>query len=917
MKKSYTFGLASLVVTLAKKQTTKRIGFVAGLLLAFGMTAFSQTYYYLRTDSLKPGTTTVVKPATSNVKAWTTDPGGTITAPGATIPANFTADGQIFVVQTNGYSNSNAKGWVISGAGSKLVIGTKDSVVSFTSNSNSSLTGTVDVLGKSTFVIQVANTSTISFGTIDVGSTVRFGGNANGSIQQVIAANYYNLSLQAGGATYASVTLPQATIGVAGVFTPRVANMYGSTIDFNGAGGQTIPGGTYYNLTISGNKAVSDSLKGGINIAGAFTNNSTGAALVPYTVGLTGGVPTPAASTLNFLGLSPQSIGDKSLYNLTFSNGVPLNVTGMNYANSTITLAQANPELAIGQKISQNTYSAANIRSNPLTLDTTAVITAISDTVVTLSKPLKVRLFVSPVGHPQPGTNIDTVYAISYDAVGLTITLDPSGSYPYNANDTIKGQLLNGNGFIASVNGNVITVTKALANVYNLATVAIGSGNSLPSAKTVTGTLNLLGTFTPGIGTITTTGTTFNYRGKKQNVAGGANLVYHNLVINQDSATTAALAASTVVEGTFTLQSGKLTTNATNKLLTLGESAVFTPVTNDTFFVAGGLAKKFASTKPFTYKIGAVVAGAGIPRTVTVTPATAEAKTYTVNYAVGKTSNSTKIDSATIVTLDTLAYYNVALGGYTPGVDTSAQISFEFVPSSYYQDSAITLAHYFHGKYTAGAPPVTFTGTPVTFTTWGYDSTFGRYTIATASAALLPVKIGTVSAALQANKSVKVSWSSYTERSLSKYVVEGSVDGTSFVVKGSLPARGAAQYSFTDLTPNAGTNYYRIKAIDVNGKATYSAVVSIKQTGLISSAIAVYPNPVRNKQLNFVLNTDASNYTLRITSVLGQSVVARTISHNGGTASYSVALPSDLAKGTYFVKLSNGKDQLTKTITVE
>ena len=915
MKKSYTLGLASLVVTLAKKQTTKRIGFVAGLLLAFGMTAFSQTYYYLRTDSLKPGTTTVVKPATSSVKAWTTDPGGTITAPGATIPANFTADGQIFVVQTNGYTNSNAKGWVISGVGSKLVIGTNDSVVTFTSNSNSSFTGTVDVVGKSTFLIEVANTSTINLGKLDVGSTVRFGGNSNGSIQQVIPFNYQNLSLASAGTAYAPVTLPQATIGVAGVFTPRVSNMYGSTIDFNGGGGQTIPGGTYYNLTISGNKSVSDSLKGTINIAGKFSDNSTGAALVPYTLGLTNGVPTPAASTLNYLGLStPQSLGNQSLYNLTFSNGIPLNVTTMNYANSTITLAQANPELAVGQKVSLNTL---NIKSNSITLDTTAVITAINnDTVITLSKPVEIRLFVNPVGHA-PGTNVDTVYATSYDPVGLTVTLDPNGSYPFNVNDTIKGQLFNGSVLLTAVNGNVLTA-KSMINAYNIGTISIGSGNDAPVAKTITGTVNLLGTFTPSIGTITTTGTTFNYHGKRQNIAGGANLVYNNLVINQDSATTAALAASTVVEGTFTLQSGKLTTNTTTKLLTLGENATFTPVTNDTFFVNGGLAKKFASTKAFTYKVGTVVAGAGIPRTVTVTPLTADAKTYTVNYGTGKTSNATRLDTSTVSTIDTLSFYNVALSGYTPGVDTSAQLSFELIPSSYYQDSSITLAHYFHGKYTADAPLVTFTGTtPLTFTTWGYDSTFGRYVLATASASLVPVKFGTVSASLLANKSVKISWESYTESSVSKYVVEGSTDGINFSTKGSLPAKGAAQYSFIDNSASAGVNYYRIKAVDVNGKLTYSSVVTVKQVGLVSTNISVYPNPVKNKQLNFVLSTDASNYTLRVTSILGATVVAKTINHNGGTASYSVALPSNLAKGTYFVKLSNGKDQLTKTITVE
>ena len=75
--------------------------------------------------------------------------------------------------------------------------------------------------------------------------------NFNGAGAQTIPAfDYNNLTSSSTGArTLAS----SGTVGVAGTFTPGT-NTYtitGSTVDFNGAGAQTIPAFDYNNLTSS------------------------------------------------------------------------------------------------------------------------------------------------------------------------------------------------------------------------------------------------------------------------------------------------------------------------------------------------------------------------------------------------------------------------------------------------------------------------------------------------------------------------------------------------------------------------------------------------------------------------------------------------------------------------------------------
>jgi len=912
MKKSYTFGLASLVVTLAKKQTTKKIGFVAGLLLAFGMTAFSQTNYYVITDSIATGKTAITAATVTKAKFWSTN--GSVTGQR---PADFVTDGQIFNIQATGLSNT--KVWVVSGVGSKIVVGTDTTTtLTFTSTSPSSITATIDVKPKSTFIYNSLSTSTIIWGTLSTGSTVNFGGSTAG-FQEVIPASYANLSLKVNAGGYPAILPNGKTVSVSGVFTPRGGQIYGSTIVFNGGGGQVIPAGTYYNLSITGNKTNPDTLRGNVVVEGTYTNSSTGATIQPYTVNPTTKLITNSTLTLN--GFGAQTIGNHPFYNVTFANGQNSYISSINNSAATVTLQAPDPELSVG-----NIVTAKNAA---FSLDSaTSIVSITNDTVLTLSNAPTLQLFVHEVSGAR-----DTAFIKSWNvAINVDSSFVLTAAPKFNVGDTVSATIIGAPTYgktapftataaaiVSSINGNTITVKQisnkgfALTSVNNLGAINFGNSTGKPSAKTISGLVSIAGTLTVGTAPVTATGSTVEFIGKKQNVPG---ITYNNLVINQDSSTTAALQASALVTGTFNLQNGKLTTTAT-RLLTLD---VNTPITIgcDTCFINGPLAKNFTSSNSFSYPIGYVSkAGVSYSKTVLVQPKTADAKTFTATYTHTKIANATNVDSTTINAIaDTVAFFTIGVSNYNTGVDTAAKLTFEFHPT-YAIDSSLVLAHYINGKFTAASSPFINTGVKLNVTTSDYDLVFGRYTLGIASPTLVPVKIGTVSAALQANKSVKISWNSYTETNVSKYIVEGSVDGNNFATKGSLSARGAAQYSFTDLTPSAGTNYYRIKAIDVNGKATYSAVVSVKQTGLVNTNISVYPNPVKNKQLNFVLSTDAANYTLKVTSILGQSVVARTISHNGGTASYSVALPSNVAKGTYFVKLSNGKDQLTKTITVE
>ncbi len=159
--------------------------------------------------------------------------------------------------------------------------------------------GTTQGNGTYNIAKSFTNTGTFSSGTSVV--------NYNGSVAQTIAAlNYYDLAVTLNGTRTVTIS---GTVGVANTFSPAASTTSyittGSTINFNGSGGQTIPAFSFNNITVSGGNT--KTAGGSINIVGDLTlganttlalssNNITLKSSATATARLTS-VPTTAAIT--------------------------------------------------------------------------------------------------------------------------------------------------------------------------------------------------------------------------------------------------------------------------------------------------------------------------------------------------------------------------------------------------------------------------------------------------------------------------------------------------------------------------------------------------------------------------------------------------------------------------------------------
>jgi hypothetical protein len=299
---------------------------------------------------------------------------------------------------------------------------------------------------------------------------------------------------------------------------------------------------------------------------------------------------------------------------------------------------------------------------------------------------------------------------------------------------------------------------------------------------------------------------------------------------------------------------------------------------------------------------------------VTITPA-GTAEDYTISAFNGATVNAlpngTPFDAtkkATIVDAVWTIKANTTPSGAV-GVQFGWPASLEGSAFTGYANNQIGIANY----TTDWSAFATATADNTANTASANQSSFGSFIVGNINT-ILPVKFTSITAT-SVNGGNKVSWQVATEISVDKYIVESSTDGIHFSTIGFVKATASSSYSFVDIQPSTGTNYYRILAQDFSGSGSYSSVVNIGVSLILNySGISVYPNPIVNHTVNIAIyNNQAANYTVQIIDPTGKIIVNKYINHTGVTSNYSIELPSGIATGNYFVTVKD----ITKTVLVK
>lgn len=177
---------------------------------------------------------------------------------------------------------------------------------------------------------------------------------------------------------------------------------------------------------------------------------------------------------------------------------------------------------------------------------------------------------------------------------------------------------------------------------------------------------------------------------------------------------------------------------------------------------------------------------------------------------------------------------------------------------------------------------------------------YNKQSIILLSADVSPLRIG------ELDEKYTLSWSLFTNTQLSHFEVQRTNDGEIWETLGIVSVEISDQeqtYSFKDIHPTRGKNYYRLKMIDFNGGFRYSNTVLQLSD---ENQVFLYPNPVST-----VLHVWGLQNGVKIVDLMGKEVV---IDHDK-IEFYGEDLQVDVSRlhsGTFFLHTTQGYVRFVK-----
>jgi surface protein len=170
---------------------------------------------------------------------------------------------------------------------------------------------------------------------------------------------------------------------------------------------------------------------------------------------------------------------------------------------------------------------------------------------------------------------------------------------------------------------------------------------------------------------------------------------------------------------------------------------------------------------------------------------------------------------------------------------------------------------------------------------------------------ITPVTLLNFTAEAQANNTALLQWATVTEANNKGFDVQRSTDGASWIdlafVNSQAPGGNSSlqlHYQYTDNSPFAGNNYYRLKQVDLSGTATYSAVRELSFNNL--ATLQASPNPASGEVRVTLPAGAGNNVPYKLTGTNGSVILSGTMSNISGYGRISV---SNVASGLYFLQI--------------
>lgn len=165
---------------------------------------------------------------------------------------------------------------------------------------------------------------------------------------------------------------------------------------------------------------------------------------------------------------------------------------------------------------------------------------------------------------------------------------------------------------------------------------------------------------------------------------------------------------------------------------------------------------------------------------------------------------------------------------------------------------------------------------------------------------VLPVEWLTFTAQKR-QQTVLLNWQTAQEQNSDRFEIERSANGINYTTIGTVAAAGntssVTDYSFTDYHPLNGSNFYRLKQIDMDGRFSYSKI-AVVDFGRIAR-LSVFPNPASGV-LNARWGNDKQYTALQVLDAAGRLILQRSIPATSTSMEVDI---HQLNRGAYILQL--------------
>ncbi|MGI4872618.1 MAG: T9SS type A sorting domain-containing protein [Janthinobacterium lividum] len=426
-----------------------------------------------------------------------------------------------------------------------------------------------------------------------------------------------------------------------------------------------------------------------------------------------------------------------------------------------------------------------------------------------------------------------------------------------------------------------------------------------------------------------------------QEIAGSVAPAFYNLTLANGSgqAFTISNTQGLDVANLLTLQNGVTTTPTTvaGAIRLASGAAIAGTTPSTTTYINGYLAK--AGTAAFTYVLGTVntsdgnttPVGAAIYSPITFSSPGGTAIRYLTGTPPNATVLATQAGGLQLTNVSSKEYYPIGTVGAASG-------------------STITLPYGNFGATAAGAPyvsnPATLTIAAYNGTAWtnlsattansvnttaktvtvtlptALSTSYTALALASATTAPLPVELVDFTAAKQGANGL-LSWQTASEQNSAYFEVQASTDGRSWQALSQLAAAGASTgqqaYRYLDRTLaryGAPVVYYRLRQVDRDATAQYSAVVSLSPDALAWSLTA-YPNPFATELNAELLSSETGPITAMLLDGLGRIVLRRELAGVAGRQLLDLDEAHTLPSGSYLLYVRQNSHTATVRLVRE